>query len=69
MEQRFETFGMKLSIINQKITKNIPKNLLKPRPDEKGKTCSQRACKLDDQTKIKGKAPLSDWTAELDYIQ
>lgn len=35
MEERFEMFGMKLSIINQNTTKNIPKNLLKPRPDEK----------------------------------
>lgn len=43
MEQRFEMFGMKLSIINQNTTKNIPKNLLKPRPDEKGETCSQQA--------------------------
>lgn len=53
MEQRFEMFGMKLSIINQNTTKNIPKNLLKPRPDEKGETCSQQAWKLDDQTKEK----------------
>lgn len=60
MEQRFEMFGMKLSIINQNTTKKIPKNLLKPRPDEKGETSSQQACKLDDQTKIKGKAPLSE---------
>lgn len=51
MEQRFEMFGMKLSIINQNTTKNIPKNLLKPRPDEKGETCSQQAWKLDDRKK------------------
>ena len=60
MEERFEMFGMKLSIINQNTTKNIPKNLLKPRPDEKGETSSQQAWKLDDQTKIKGKTPLSE---------
>lgn len=57
MEQRFE---MKLSIINQNTTKNIPKNLLKPRPDEKGETSSQQAWKLDNQITIKGKAPLSE---------
>lgn len=43
MEQRFEMFEMKLSIINHKTTKSIPKNLLKPRPYEKGETSSQQA--------------------------